>query len=74
MDFDTEILVKAVWDDVPLKFIDTPVSYLHQGSSHFHYLRDNLALVSLHGRLMFGMLVRSPMLIYRQVRQAVTGP
>lgn len=73
MDFDTEILVKAVWDDVPLQFIDTPVSYLHQGSSHFHYLRDNLTLVSLHGRLMFGMLVRSPMLIYRQVRQAVAG-
>lgn len=73
MDFDTEILVKAVWDDMPLKFIDTPVRYQSQGASHFHYLHDNMMLASLHSRLMIGMLIRSPVLIYRQLRRAFAG-
>jgi len=70
MDFDTEILVKAVWSKTPLKFIDTPVRYLEQGASHFNYLHDNLMLIRLHSRLMFGMLTRFPMLLYRRLTEA----
>ena len=67
MDFDTEILVKAVWSDVPLLFIDTPVRYLEEGASHFNYLRDNVLLIKLHTRLMLGMVARLPMLLYRRL-------
>jgi len=63
MDFDTEVLVKAVWCNTALKFIDTKVQYIEDGRSHFHYLRDNLVLIRLHVRLMFGMIIRLPILI-----------
>lgn len=67
MDFDTEILVKSVWAGVPLAFINTRVVYPEQSVSHFNYLRDNLMLIRLHTRLMLGMLVRFPMLLWRMV-------
>jgi glycosyltransferase involved in cell wall biosynthesis len=63
MDFDTEILVKAVWSGIPLHFIKTKVIYPANSVSHFHYLRDNLGLIWLHVRLMFGMLLRLPKLL-----------
>lgn len=67
MDFDTEILVKAVWLNIPLIFLPTKVVYPSQSESHFHYLRDNVTLVRLHSRLMLGMLLRAPVLIWHRV-------
>jgi len=69
MDFDTEILVKAIWAGVNLKFIDTAVRYPEAGVSHFNYLRDNLVLVRLHLRLLFGALIRLPLLVYRALKR-----
>lgn len=63
MEFDTDILVKASWTGVPIRFVDTSVVYIEGGKSHFHYLRDNLRLIGLHIRLIGGMLVRLPWLI-----------
>lgn len=68
MDFDTELLVKAVWLNTELIFINTKVIYPEQSVSHFNYLRDNLLLIRLHSRLMFGMLVRLPMLLWQRLR------
>ncbi len=68
MDFDTEILVKAVWSGVAIKFINTRVIYPPQSVSHFNYLRDNLQLIRLHTRLMLGMLLRFPMILWRSSR------
>lgn len=68
MDFDTEILVKAIWSGVAIKFIDTRVIYPPQSVSHFNYLRDNLQLIRLHTRLMLGMLMRFPMILWRSSR------
>lgn len=68
MDFDTEILVKSVWADIPLHFMPTKVIYPENSVSHFHYWRDNFLLISLHTRLILGMLLRSPMLIARLLR------
>ncbi len=68
MDFDTEMLVKAVWADVPLHFMPTKVIYPENGVSHFHYRRDNFILISLHTRLILGMLIHSPMLIMRRLK------
>lgn len=68
MDFDTELLVKAVWLNTELIFIKTKVIYPAQSVSHFNYLRDNLLLIKLHSRLMLGMLMRLPMMIWQRVR------
>lgn len=66
MDFDTDILVKAVWHDIPIFFVDTRVIYIKGGASHFSYLRDNLRLIGLHSRLITGMLIRLPMLLWQR--------
>lgn len=63
MDCDTEILVKASWENIPILFLDTTVAYPSDGVSHFHYLRDNLTLIKLHTRLIIGMLIRAPKII-----------
>jgi glycosyltransferase involved in cell wall biosynthesis len=68
MDFDTELLVKAVWLNTQLIFINTRVIYPQHSVSHFNYLRDNLLLIKLHSRLMLGMLVRLPMLLWQRLR------
>lgn len=69
MDFDTEILVKAVWANIKLQFIDTKVIYPEGATSHFNYLRDNLVLIRLHTRLMLGMLIRLPWLLAKKIRR-----
>lgn len=60
MDFDADILVKAVWFGLPLLYVPTPVIYQENGVSHFHYLADNLVMIALHVRLLFGALLRMP--------------
>lgn len=69
MDFDTDILVKAVWSEVPIRFVDTRVIYVDGGTSHFRYLSDNLRLIGLHVKLIFGMLLRLPVLLWQRWRQ-----
>jgi glycosyltransferase involved in cell wall biosynthesis len=63
MAFDPEILVRAVWAGIPLKFVPVKVIYPEDGKSHFHYLRDNLRIAWMHIRLIAGMLIRFPKLI-----------
>jgi glycosyltransferase involved in cell wall biosynthesis len=68
MEIETEILVKAVWSNIPLHFIPTKVSYPENSVSHFHYWRDNLRLIKLHIRLLAGMIIRSPLLLRNRIR------
>jgi glycosyltransferase involved in cell wall biosynthesis len=63
MAFDPEILVRAVWAGIPLKFVPIHVQYPTNGRSHFRYVRDNLEIAWMHTRLLFGMLIRIPRLI-----------
>ena len=65
MAFDPEILVRAVWADINVHFIPVHVNYPIDGKSHFHYIRDNIDITWMHTRLIFGMLLRLPMLIQR---------
>ncbi len=67
MDFDTDVLVKAVWSNIPLHFIETKVIYPKDGISHFKYWRDNKLLIKLHSRLIIGMLIRSPSLAAKRL-------
>lgn len=67
MDFDTEFMVRWAWKDTPIKWIHTPVRYPEDGISHFLPGKDNLLISWMHTRLFFGMLLRSPTLLYRRL-------
>lgn len=58
MDFDTEILVRSHWEQIPLLWVETPVIYNQDGSSHFRAWADNWLISKMHARLFFGMLGR----------------
>lgn len=67
MDFDTEILVRLRWREVPARWLDTRVSYPLDGVSHFRMVFDNVRMTSLHVRLTAGMLLRLPLLLGRRL-------
>ena len=66
MDFDIEIMVRLYWRNVDIRFLPTAVEYPEHGISHFRALEDNLRISWMHTRLVFGMLLRVPMLIGRK--------
>jgi hypothetical protein len=58
-DFDTELAVRLFWCGVPPINLTAPVQYFKSadgGTSHFHYLRDNLLLIRRHTLLVLEML------------------
>lgn len=67
MDFDIAILVRLHWRGVPMAWHPTRVTYPEGGVSHFKGLRDNLLISRMHARLFFGMLGRSPALLWRRL-------
>jgi len=67
MDFDVEILVRLYWRDVDVINQPTRVRYPADGVSHFQLWRDNVMISRMHARLFFGMLWRSPRLLWRKV-------
>ncbi len=67
MDFDTEMMVKLYWQGVAVEFLPTKVIYPADGISHFRALQDNIAISKMHTRLLFGMLWRSPRLLWRKL-------
>ena len=69
MAFDPEILVRASWAGIPIRFVPVQVRYPEDGASHFHYVRDNVHISWMHTRLIAGMLLRSPMLLLRKLRR-----
>jgi glycosyltransferase involved in cell wall biosynthesis len=71
MDFDTEMLVRLFWRGAPLHWIATPVSYPLDGVSHFRMFLDNVRMTSLHLRLIFGMLIRLPVLLSSKIARLV---
>ena len=68
MEFDPEILVRAVWAGVPVVSMPTSVTYPADGVSHFKMWRDNVRISWMHTRLFFGMLWRAPLLLARRLR------
>jgi glycosyltransferase involved in cell wall biosynthesis len=68
MEFDPEILVRAVWAGIPLVSMPTHVTYPSDGVSHFKMWRDNVRISWMHTRLFFGMLWRLPALLARNMR------
>ncbi|WP_428096536.1 glycosyltransferase family 2 protein [Candidatus Rariloculus sp.] len=68
MDFDIEVAVRLYWRGVETVGIPTVVVYPEGGTSHFRLFRDNWLITTLHARLVFGMLLRLPILIVRKTR------
>lgn len=68
MEFDPEILVRAVWEGIPVVSMPTRVTYPTDGVSHFKMWRDNVRISWMHTRLFFGMLWRAPMILLRRLR------
>jgi|SRR5688572_754130 glycosyltransferase involved in cell wall biosynthesis len=68
MEFDPEILVRAVWEGMPVVSMPTRVTYPLDGISHFKMWRDNVRISWMHTRLFFGMLWRAPMILLRRLR------
>jgi len=66
MDFDTDMLVRSIWSAIPVKLLPTNVIYPEDGVSHFHYWQDNLLMIRMHIKLVFGMLFRLPYYIINQ--------
>ncbi|MGH8222878.1 MAG: glycosyltransferase [Woeseiaceae bacterium] len=71
MAFDPEILVRAVWSGLELRFVPITVRYPQGGRSHFRYFGDNAEIAWMHTRLIFGMLLQLPTLVRR--RRRATG-
>ena len=66
MDFDTDIMVRLYWRNVPVRFMRSRVSYPPDGISNFAPIADNLRITWMHTRLVFGMLRRLPVLLARK--------
>jgi glycosyltransferase involved in cell wall biosynthesis len=66
MDFDTEMLVRLHWRGVRTRWLATAVRYPVDGISHYRMFRDNARMTSLHIRLLLGMLLRLPLLLWRK--------
>ncbi len=70
-DFDPEAVVRLCWRGVQPVNLPARVQYFgadEGGVSHFNYLRDNLLLTWMHGRLLVGFVVRLPWLAVRRLR------
>jgi glycosyltransferase involved in cell wall biosynthesis len=66
MDFDTEVLVRLYWRGVRTRWLPTQVRYPLDGVSHYRLFLDNARMTSLHVRLVLGMLLRMPLLLWRK--------
>ncbi len=66
MDFDIEILVRAQWAGLHIKQLPVGVKYPIDGVSHFQLFNDNFLITKMHFRLIFGMLINSPKLLFRK--------
>jgi glycosyltransferase involved in cell wall biosynthesis len=74
-DFECEAGILLCWRGVPILNVPTPVRYLSKaegGVSHYHYLRDNVRLVTLFLRHFPGALWRWPGLLARRASGKAT--
>ena len=69
-DFDVEAVVRLSWQGVRPVNLPARVRYvtaMDGGVSHFSYWRDNALLTWMHARLLFGFLLRLPLLVGRRL-------
>ena len=69
MGFDSEILVRLIWADVPVIYKEVHVTYPVGGKSNFRVVRDNIHISFMFARLTVGMWLRYPWLKIRQIKR-----
>ena len=67
MDFDIEVMVRYFWTGKGVKQFPVKVNYPEDGKSHFRMFKDNVLISWMHTRLVTGMILRLPVLLYRKV-------
>lgn len=72
MEFDSEIMVRWVWRGGAVVNLPIEVRYPIDGISHFLLWRDNALISKMHTRLFFGMVWRSPRLLWRKLQRKRT--
>ncbi|MCR9277335.1 MAG: glycosyltransferase family 2 protein [Pseudomonadaceae bacterium] len=58
MQFDVELLVRAAWAGLSVRYVPTSVTYPSHGRSHFRLFQDNALLTAMHIRLLIESPVR----------------
>ncbi len=69
METDTELLVRACWAGLDLRYINTAVVYPKSGISHFRMIADNARLTLMHAILLLGGLRHRLRRISKPVQQ-----
>ena len=69
MGFDTEILIRMIWKNVPIIYMPVEVSYPVGGKSNFRMIRDNIRISFMFARMTIGMWLRYPILNKRRKSQ-----
>ena len=69
MDFDTDIIVRLYWQGVDVINVPVRVRYNQDGSSNFRLFKDNVLISLMHTKLFFGMLLRLPRLLLRNIKR-----
>ncbi len=67
MDFDTDIIVRLFWENVPVRFLPVRVIYPEGGRSNFRSFRDNARISLMHARLVCEMPFRLPALFFKKI-------
>lgn len=66
MDFDVEVLVRLSWRNQAMQWLPVKVLYPQDGLSHFRLFLDNALISKMHAKLFFGMLWRSPAILFKR--------
>ncbi|MDO8288822.1 MAG: glycosyltransferase [Parvibaculum sp.] len=67
MGFDTEIVVRLIWRGVEVKTVPVKVIYPEGNHSNFA-LKENVGMSVMHARLLLGMLLRAPRMMWHRMR------
>lgn len=67
MGFDIDILIKLIWKGVPFEFYPVKVTYPTDGISNFRPFKDNVRISWVFTKFFCGMLLRSPILLWRKI-------
>ena len=73
MNFDPELCVRACWKGLPVINLPVGVTYPDGGRSNFRIKQDNILITLMHVRLFFGMLLRSPLLLFARIRAMLSS-
>ena len=67
MGYDIDILVHLSWAGIKIISESVKISYPIDGVSNFNMVRDNIRISCTYARLVIGMIVRLPILIFRKI-------